>query len=714
MNDSTLREEGRGRASTLDERRSASSAIRRGAALCAALMALHVPMPAFAWKPTTHVFLAERAIGDALDDGRVSIPDLATGTVRTYAVSPQTREALLRSRAHYRAGVLGPDAYPDILTGQQYIHPAESDSAVPGGSEPWLRHVWGSFGTNPAERAFRLGFLTHVAGDVYGHTFINHFTGEPFTFDPPLNAIKHVVLEGYVDKRMPTMGLGADVFQTSIAGLEPAIYRAMIDARPGSRIDRQLLPRSGAGARFSIPRVFSSMRADLQRDIDAYYREKSRLQRAIADCAPLDFSCSAVALSARLTAYVAANGLIVTYKEHWRDDIDSGLRAWPRTSHEVALALFYNPQRTADTARADEILTRYVQRHLLSMLGAPDFVGLTAEAIDRVTDAIIPDALLEPIRRLKEDMLNALLMEAIGMNKDQLEAYLTRPDRYFDQMMTQGAGERVTLSRFNREYLGLTDLGFANPREAFDVEALPAAYNTVVLSKLILLDPPEIDRLIRDLGGSQTLSQPNVMLGWVPTLDGSRQWQSGFALARDCAVYTRVFKPLPGPGRCLTSPDPTPAPAGLSFREDCLPHDPSRLAVRQVAGRWKIVQGEQWLFDFAGSRSEADEALAAIRRFRFDATCYIGRPDPSMVYLKAGTGVPGGASAGLDCLRFDRAAASVRPEGPRWLLASSSRMAMFPDEEEARRALEVINHYDLDRRCFVGRPDPSLEYWLAQ
>jgi hypothetical protein len=72
-----------------------------------------------------------------------------------------------------------------------------------------------------------------------------------------------------------------------------------------------------------------------------------------------------------------------------------------------------------------------------------------------------------------------------------------------------------------------------------------------MLSKLILIAPPSaINRLIADLGGGAQLSEPNVMLGFIRTLDGSRQWRSGFVLARDCKVYDKIFKPLPGDGGC--------------------------------------------------------------------------------------------------------------------------------------------------------------------
>jgi len=35
------------------------------------------------------------------------------------------------------------------------------------------------------------------------------------------------------------------------------------------------------------------------------------------------------------------------------------------------------------------------------------------------------------------------------------------------------------------------------------------------------------------------------------------------------------------------------------------------------------------------------------------------------------------------------------------------------NEAEARKALEIIKHYGMNSQCFVGRPDPSMEYYLV-
>ncbi|MEJ2157259.1 MAG: hypothetical protein P8X96_18160 [Desulfobacteraceae bacterium] len=74
------------------------------------------------------------------------------------------------------------------------------------------------------------------------------------------------------------------------------------------------------------------------------------------------------------------------------------------------------------------------------------------------------------------------------------------------------------------------------------------------------------------------------------------------------------------------------------------------------------------------------------------------------------------ASAAMkeDCLGFDPSKVIIKQEGRQFLMTDGrSRMKMFPNRKEAMAALKAIRHYSMNRHCFIGRPDPSLEYWLV-
>ena len=497
-----------------------------------ATLLFNVMLPtALAWKPTTHVYFADIVLADALDDGKVTIQRVdyvsgeILGDIGEYAVDPDILAALQSHAAQYRAGTIGPDAYPDIVTGQQVIHPDPELTDIEQGSDAWLSHLWAqaysdAYKDNLAVRAFVVGFLTHAAGDLYAHTFVNNFTGEAFTFSPVENAVKHVLLEDYIDKRLPQDALDAAFFapeNMNINGVEDDdndfIYRSMIDARPGTMLDTKLLPEDSDSTLASVPRIFSTIRADLQEDIEGY------------DCEFWELDCL----------------IEEEYKKAWRDDIDEGLRFWPQTSHQMMIKLVFNEDREAKISEAVDVGEKYVLDHLLSMAGLPDVLPMALEVIEAIIDALVPNYIQKIIDAYKEELINELLIEAIGMNKEQLKEFFTSPALWFDVATDSGAGEDVTLERFNREYLRITDRGYDTPDESFDYTKVPAAYNTVTLSKLTLLSQDEVNRLLSDLRSQVQLNAPNIMLGFASTLDGDNQWLDGMVLAQDRRVYEQIF-----------------------------------------------------------------------------------------------------------------------------------------------------------------------------
>ncbi len=76
------------------------------------------------------------------------------------------------------------------------------------------------------------------------------------------------------------------------------------------------------------------------------------------------------------------------------------------------------------------------------------------------------------------------------------------------------------------------------------------------------------------------------------------------------------------------------SPSGAMAGEDCVAFDPKTITVSKLQGSWKIVSGRRWLFDFGQSQTEARQALAAIRRYGFSQSCFVGRPDADFTYLR--------------------------------------------------------------------------------
>jgi hypothetical protein len=81
------------------------------AVLCGVALTLGLSIEVYAWKPYTHVFAANEALTDALD-GELEIPPLGK-----FKVPQKILDAIKKFPEAYRAGVVGPDAFPDFLFG---------------------------------------------------------------------------------------------------------------------------------------------------------------------------------------------------------------------------------------------------------------------------------------------------------------------------------------------------------------------------------------------------------------------------------------------------------------------------------------------------------------------------------------------------------------------------------------------------------------------
>jgi hypothetical protein len=78
------------------------------------------------------------------------------------------------------------------------------------------------------------------------------------------------------------------------------------------------------------------------------------------------------------------------------------------------------------------------------------------------------------------------------------------------------------------------------------------------------------------------------------------------------------------------------APKGPSLPgggEDCVSFNPQSITVEQIAGTWKVVDGDHWILDFGASQDNANKALQIIKKYNFDHICFVGRPGLEMMYF---------------------------------------------------------------------------------
>ena len=347
---------------------------------------LSTPDPAHAWKPYTHNTSALEAYNDAVDDGIVQVGS------RSYAIAPAVLTALRNWPEFYNAGVIGPDGFPDLTYGQSVIHPEDTGA--------WLRHVLRSAqlaqtdpGVSVVDRqkilAFSYGFLTHAAGDMWGHTFVNDFSlgvfpavGEILTAtDKAAIAMRHIIVEGYIGDATP----GYDGFQSgsdAFAPRAPAPFGDISDdSTPGFPYDaphafiyRTLIDPAAAtpsDGRGPILDFFIGLREGLEDFVSASpdpigdaisaFDDTVAAMEAVSEACDFEdfldiFDCPAALLEfgfdvvidsfeaflafAAGTIHLAVLAVLDSYISAWIADIGSGLRSWGEFGLATTKGLF--------------------------------------------------------------------------------------------------------------------------------------------------------------------------------------------------------------------------------------------------------------------------------------------------------------------------------------------------------------------------------------
>ncbi len=504
--------------------------------------------PAWAWKPTTHMYLAKQA-KDSIRKGKVSVmvlKDGKTSTLGKYEVDPDLERALKKYPQQYYAGVCGPDCYPDLFTGQGLIHP---DIAVrlknkhggqsAKGTDAWLTHLWHEVhslkkGTERDKaRAFLAGYLTHAAGDLFAHTLVNVYAGGAFSAEDK-NWLRHVVVEGYVGKRTPKYSIGKDI---SIDGLRKFIYRTFVKRANNSKLLRTEVDSPG-GETLSIPRVYSALRR-------AVKKRKAELEKKKVS----------VARKSR-----------IKYLERWIAAIDDGLAKWPKTGHQLALALVYSKKGHTDLNKAKKVMEDYRVNHLNAMSGMPTRMAGLAKSLHKLggelreaVDKLLFPRLRKKVKALRDRALDALFEATFGMTPKQWKDAIKDPGKNFNKFVNskKSKGKRITLAKFNKTELGLKAKGIEDKYKArFRIGDVPAAYNTLVLTQLSFLSDTALKRMMGDLAKKmgtkkRSIVRPNAVLGYITSLDDSREWcgHKKMPFALDAKLFWGLFKHQTGMDR---------------------------------------------------------------------------------------------------------------------------------------------------------------------
>jgi hypothetical protein len=288
-----------------------------------------------------------------------------------------------------------------------------------------------------------------------------------------------------------------------------------------------------------------------------------------------------------------AHLVLDAYLNAWIADINDGLRDWSQLGLATTRGLF-DPQARRDlqneecaskgsegsTLRAecedgisitDVVFDQsddFINEHLLSMIGLPDFVGEVREIVGEISE-VFEDILavvampLNPLLEAKadleefiEDQIQDMIAEVIGIDIEALEEFLKSTSRFVCLDGTTFSlpvlGD-VTIPLFETgehsrlddilhlpephhvEELGLpAECGRFFDDTAFQIALFSAMQNTVTTSKLLLLDGPALNQLLTDLRGRDIATygpNDNIMvkgLGsptWLRLIDGDHAWR---------------------------------------------------------------------------------------------------------------------------------------------------------------------------------------------
>lgn len=108
----------------------------------------------------------------------------------------------------------------------------------------------------------------------------------------------------------------------------------------------------------------------------------------------------------------------------------------------------------------------------------------------------------------------------------------------------------------------------------------------------------------------------------------ARDTINGYGLTSQCFVG----RPDPGITYWLNDGQPPVDGTATIEGEDCLDFNRNELEIEQSEDLWRIVEGNSRLFSF-DEYEDAEKALEIIQAYGFDKTCFIGRPDPAMMYF---------------------------------------------------------------------------------
>ncbi len=457
---------------------------------------LIVPALSFSWKPTAHQYVANVVIDDAAD-GKVYIPPYGE-----FRIDPKYN-SIKSFKQFTLAGAIGPDGFPDMLTGQSVIHPTDTDAWL-----SFLRSRAGQFNRKEVW-AFYVGYLIHCASDMWAHDWVNYYSGGPFPGMPEFKANLrkalanieiHIAIENDFEAKIksknPRMPHNIDI---------PIDY--LYDVFINSKNVR--FTRSGKVFKVELPSLFQEL-------VDLYWKKR-------------DAPRSASWLNARYK-----------YNSLWFSDLKRGLKQWIITNKMIMKDVIEKNKGMFDVIK--KRWSDWAFKHLLNMFGVPDAVAGTMNAFrsvkaagDKIFKKTGLNKIIKKIDDIKKKFYNWMLKKYLGAD------YKTLKRIYMGKLNKKLLGNKYQqLMKEMKTIPKLSEWRNKNNYTRLKTSVNGALYNSIISSKLTMLSPSSLKKLATKMG----ITLPNRSNLFVPqgiySIDGS----GGFKLG----LYAKFFNKLKADG----------------------------------------------------------------------------------------------------------------------------------------------------------------------
>lgn len=443
---------------------------RKSKAFIAVVLALQIVFltisPVYAWKPKTHVLSANLILEELTANsgylvfpyfGKIKVPDTYLTAIQTYP-------------DYFRAGSIGPDAFPDIYIGQAFAHPQTKLK-----SGDWIKYLIDQVNKMPAQSderkrvlAFTLGYIVHASGDLFGHSYVNRWAEgawpeisdmENITDEEKRIIVRHNAVEEFIDNKIPEKFYTPEYNSISIP--KQFIYDNFITNGKVPNYDNV------SSDNVSISPFYAKTGA-VPKHLETFFEIREELKNGIATR--------------------ESYNPVRIYQEYWLEDIDEGLRAWVDTSEKVGRALVLPEE---GFSKAKEYLEEWAIHHYLSMVGAPDFVGGAIGAVVDVAsiiDEVTPDFVIGWVEEMKRGFYDAVFLWAYDIRYTELEAVFVNPTKFLGDTAYFPKGSEAKLQ---------AEVGFFSSIRNTNSPMMNPFKNSILMAKLNLIGREGMEEILK-------------------------------------------------------------------------------------------------------------------------------------------------------------------------------------------------------------------------